>query len=322
MSTRLYDIATRIQMYAEGASAHQTHEFNRAIARLSEAIGAELSKAKYNKLDDLTKGELNALLKKLRAAQTQVYSSVNLSLIVTLERFMTAALDVNRIAWATEKEGSDTPLSDREALAFLKNNGTAGLYGLAGITGDNGRFWAQIKNQPMPANGFYLLPFLASFATASTARVENRIRQGWANKQDIRELINDIYAEGDEPSAMRTAYNQGRAAINTAFAFVAGMASVGVASSLHNKYTWVSVMDERTTEECSELDGRVFKYGEGPIPPGHYGCRSLVAPYEGATPNETFNEWKERQPEAVKNYDFEPLTVVQFSDKIGDILSI
>ena len=322
MSKRLYDIATRIQMYAEGVAAHQTHEFNRAITKLGAAIRTELNKAKYDNLDSLTKNELNELLKKLRAVQTKVYNAVNLSLIATLERFMAASLEVNRIAWVTEKEGEEEPLSDREALAFLKKEGSGGLYGLSGITGDNGRFWAQIKSQPIPANGFYLLPFLDSFSSAATARVENRIRQGWANKQDVRELINDIYAEGDEPSAMRTTYNQGRAAISTAFAHIAAMTSAGVASALHSKYTWVSVMDERTTKECSELDGMVFTFGDGPTPPGHYGCRSLVAPYEGNAPNETFNEWKNRQSEAVKNYDFEPLTVAQFSGKIGDILEV
>ena len=44
------------------------------------------------------------------------------------------------------------------------------------------------------------------------------------------------------------------------------------------KYQWVSTLDDRTTLDCINLDGQVFPVGDGPIPPGHFNCRSTTIP--------------------------------------------
>lgn len=43
-------------------------------------------------------------------------------------------------------------------------------------------------------------------------------------------------------------------------------------------YEWVSTLDSATTFTCQSLDGQVFKQGQGPMPPQHYGCRSTTIP--------------------------------------------
>lgn len=52
-------------------------------------------------------------------------------------------------------------------------------------------------------------------------------------------------------------------------------------SDFIHKVIWVSVLDSGTTEYCEEHDGNIYEVGEGPRPPAHYGCRSMVEPYEG-----------------------------------------
>jgi SPP1 gp7 family putative phage head morphogenesis protein len=42
---------------------------------------------------------------------------------------------------------------------------------------------------------------------------------------------------------------------------------------LTKKYKWVATLDSRTAPECRVLDQQIFKYGEGPTPPQHFGCR-------------------------------------------------
>jgi len=44
------------------------------------------------------------------------------------------------------------------------------------------------------------------------------------------------------------------------------------------KYEYVSVLDGNTTALCGSLDGKTFKYGEGPMPPQHFNCRSTTVP--------------------------------------------
>ena len=40
---------------------------------------------------------------------------------------------------------------------------------------------------------------------------------------------------------------------------------------------WVSTLDGRTTPICQSLDGKIFPVGEGPRPPIHMQCRSVMA---------------------------------------------
>jgi len=53
---------------------------------------------------------------------------------------------------------------------------------------------------------------------------------------------------------------------------------------------WVSTLDERTTDICQGLDGRVFPINEGPRPPIHFNCRSTIVP--------VVSSWKELGIEA------------------------
>ena len=44
------------------------------------------------------------------------------------------------------------------------------------------------------------------------------------------------------------------------------------------RYEYVATLDSRTSAICGSLDGRTFKYGEGPMPPQHFNCRSTTVP--------------------------------------------
>lgn len=41
---------------------------------------------------------------------------------------------------------------------------------------------------------------------------------------------------------------------------------------------WTSTLDGRTSSVCRARDGSVFRLGQGPRPPAHFGCRSLMRP--------------------------------------------
>lgn len=94
-------------------------------------------------------------------------------------------------------------------------------------------------------------------------------------------------------------------------------------------YHWVSILDNRTSQLCRSLDGQVFPFGKGPLPPAHANCRSSIIAEvmgrwlkrgptgrfvkrderkaTGATGAETvdgsvtYYEWLKTQPEAFQN---------------------
>src|SRR5690606_10648598 len=43
-------------------------------------------------------------------------------------------------------------------------------------------------------------------------------------------------------------------------------------------YRWSSTLDSRTSPVCQSLDGKVFEFGKGPVPPAHPNCRSSIVP--------------------------------------------
>ena len=43
-----------------------------------------------------------------------------------------------------------------------------------------------------------------------------------------------------------------------------------------DSYRYRAVLDLQTTPICQSLDGKVFKFGKGPQPPQHFGCRSTI----------------------------------------------
>ena len=82
-------------------------------------------------------------------------------------------------------------------------------------------------------------------------------------------------------SGMKLANNQVRTIVRTSVNQVQTMANQAVYSAnqdITKKYEYVATLDARTTALCGSLDGRKFKYGEGPEPPQHFNCRSTTVP--------------------------------------------
>tara|TARA_R100001163_G_C5056182_1_gene192592 strand:+ start:412 stop:1599 length:1188 start_codon:yes stop_codon:yes gene_type:complete len=92
---------------------------------------------------------------------------------------------------------------------------------------------------------------------------------------------------------------------------------------LIDSYRYRAVLDLQTTPICQSLDGKVFKFGKGPQPPQHFGCRSTIvfitkteaegdfqerekrAALGGLVPaNMTYPEWIAEQPAALQDKAF------------------
>lgn len=356
---RLYDIATRLQVYTEGVKVQYAREFNFVLMKLRDVLEKNLRRVRYKTLDGLTKAELNKLVLTLRESQSKVYSAYTSQIIEQLKAFMAVDLEVNRRAWVTgyielDDDEDDEIVSDNAAIQFMLDNGEKDsnpLFGIAAVTGSNDRIWSQVTNTPIPANGLYLLPFIKTFATSAQAGIENIIRKAWANRWTVEQTLTEILgtdgARQGTPSQFSRISAQNAAVVHTAVAHVAAVAAAGVASVLFARYAWYSVMDASTTEICRSRNRKIYRFGSGPLPPAHIRCRSHTAPYYGASDfaDETFYTWLIRQPDNVQNdllgeedatelrsgaiqakdmtrYETDrPLTLAEFRRRINEILT-
>ena len=82
-------------------------------------------------------------------------------------------------------------------------------------------------------------------------------------------------------NGMRLANNQVRTIVRTSVNQVQTMASQEVYAAnqdVTERYEYVATLDSKTTALCGSLDGKTFRYGEGPMPPQHFNCRSTTVP--------------------------------------------
>ena len=315
---RLYDIATRGQVYIEGVKVQYAREFNFVLAELRLEISRILARVKYKTLDGLTKAELNKLVVTLRESQSRIYSAYTQQILKQLKDFMRADLEMNRRAYAFAHaemnlpEGEALPKipTDAQAVAYLKQQNESSniipLFGIAAVTGNNDRLWSAVTNAPIPANGLYILPFVKTFTTSAQAGVENTIRKAWANGWTLQETIAELTGEdakqGTSSQLQRVGVQAG-AVTATALQHVAAVVGAGAISALFGWYVWRSVMDSKTSEICTSRNRKRYRFGQGPIPPAHIRCRSHIAPIVGNDDiaAETFYTWAVRQPANVQD---------------------
>ena len=119
-------------------------------------------------------------------------------------------------------------------------------------------------------------------------------------------------------TGMKLANNQVRTIVRTSVNQVQTMANQAVYSAnqdVTKRYEYVATLDARTSAICGSLDGKTFKYGEGPMPPQHFNCRSTTVPIiddddlrkkfpdtrpsaKGRVPqNESYPNWLKKNPD-------------------------
>lgn len=159
-------------------------------------------------------------------------------------------------------------------------------------------------------------------------RLKGRLKFGDLGPLSVRQLAQ----AGGELTTV--ANRQVMALVRTSINQVANASSQQVYEAnqdVTKRYRYVSTLDSRTSPICRALDGKEFDYGKGPTPPQHFNCRSTTVPvidYKGlgiesppasdlrrpntafgpsrstrsdtVPSNQTYGEWLEKQPKAVK----------------------
>jgi len=159
-------------------------------------------------------------------------------------------------------------------------------------------------------------------------RLKGRLKFGDLGPLSVRQLAQ----AGGELTTV--ANRQVMAMVRTSINQVANASSQQVYEAnqdVTKRYRYVATLDSQTSPICRALDGKEFDYGKGPTPPQHFNCRSTTVPvidYKGlgieppppsdlrrpntafgpsrstrgdtVPSNQTYGEWLEKQPKAVK----------------------
>lgn len=147
------------------------------------------------------------------------------------------------------------------------------------------QLWAAATTQPLQAGkGKLLKPFIADWALSERKAVTGAIRLGVAQGQTVPEIVRAIRgtkAAGFKDGLLAVTQRHAEAVVRTSVAHV-GMAArhetYTANTDILGGYQWDATLDHRTCVTCQALDGRVFKFGEGPTEPAHIQCRCATVP--------------------------------------------
>jgi len=114
------------------------------------------------------------------------------------------------------------------------------------------------------------------FSKKQKTAILRAIRDGVTIGRTSREVVDDI----DELLTGRTRH-QAASLVRTATNHAGNQARAKTYKEntdviIGEEYT--ATLDSRTTIECASLDGNHYHVGEGPLPPIHWGCRSVRVP--------------------------------------------
>lgn len=142
-----------------------------------------------------------------------------------------------------------------------------------------------------PFQGHLLKDWWDELGKNTAKRVRGQITIGLAEGQDVDAIVRRIrgtQALGYRDGILQTTRREAETVVRTAVQHVTAHAreeTIRENEDLVKGVQMVATLDTRTSPFCQQIDGKVFKVGEGPRPPFHPNCRTQSVP--------VLKSWKE-----------------------------
>ena len=136
-------------------------------------------------------------------------------------------------------------------------------------------------------NGDVLTKAFRGLASKQADLFGRNIREGLLTGETTQQMTRRLYGILKFEGGAKMNNNQIATLVKTSVQSVSNQAAQTVYEAnqdITKQYKWIATLDARTAPECRILDQTVHKYGEGPTPPQHFGCRcrtTAVLDYKG-----------------------------------------
>lgn len=239
-----------LQKYLEQLKVVEFTQFNSVLQKISKLIGSQFSAA--SSLTDMRRASLDKFVRSLTTAQKRLMDQAVRDYMLRLKDFSAYSynLEASLLHVAT---GAKTKLAGARAT------------------------WKAATTRELGASGELLEQSFKDLSSSQALALSRLLRKGAVNGLSNSEILKELR---DPKSGMLVRFGRQNATIiRTAMQHVSNSARQTVweeNDDIVTGYRWVSVLDDKTSDICEELDGEVFEIGEGPLPPAHYNCRSTT----------------------------------------------
>lgn len=230
-------------------------------------------------LDQMTRGQLNALLRDIDRAIRDDYVPITEGIEAALNDFGVYEAD-----WTGQQ--------------LVRNNLVVSL----GMPSE-ADIWAAINARPF--EGKFLKDWIAGLPDATARRVRETVQQGYVDGLGPVEIARNIRGTRTRQGVMDISKRGANAMVRTAVSHTSNVARERTYQSNRaiKQVQWLSVLDFRTSSYCRAQDGKIYDKGDGPRPPAHINCRSTVIPLTSSNRDrlgerQTYGDWLARQPAA------------------------
>lgn len=325
---------TRHQIFLEGVKVYAARQFDKSLLEMQDDLTRFILAVPHDTMGELSRTDLTALVLKIARSAEKTMAAHEKETLQFLLTLMLADLSLSREIFAIDRPG---PLNDNPTTVLPKAK-----------LSEPKKLFEAIQAEPMPSDGSLLPVLLAGVGAATVQTIAKQVRMGYANNDAPKTTLNNIV--GTKTNNYRDGlfarfYRDNSTAVSTGIQHVSSLVQATLSSFIYDEYEWVSVIDERTTDICLSRDGNIYTYGQGPLPPAHYNCRSKTVPrtVDNAPSRQTYFGWLKTQPLPVlaaimpesdaqkfqagelkkddlpKFKDAKPLSIAQFKGKIKTI---
>ncbi len=296
----LFNIIARRQLYVEGVKTSELEKFQGVIAKIAARMRQILGSVEYDRLNEMTRAELQALINQIKKEIDDEMSAWLLVFTASLTTFAYSSYQLNQRLYGSFLAESDEILNRNRAVLILKKKRITDL--------NKDQVWSKISNVIMLATGVTALSFARGFVTATRSAILASVQKAVAAAKSPAEALKDLTRDNSKPGqtnapqgVLRLVGTQAKSVFDTILQQVSESAGYLIGSRVYDRYRWDSVMDSRTTDICRNLNGQIFRIGQGPIPPAHYNCRSHITQLTGKRDDKrppNLYDWARTQPEA------------------------
>lgn len=261
MTVRSKELATAMllrQGYIERTKNTRAARYGQVTEAVFVALSKELAKLSDDGLARLSLRNLRALVSRVLAAHDQA-----------------SAVFVDSLTeWTAE---------------FIQLEDQFTVRGMNRITGEDRKpdendgyssFWLGL----LGATGLSAKESITTFARSQARAIKKLLQRAHAQKWTAKQTVTALRGTqrlGFKDGLARKLQNAASSLVGTIIQAASSFARSKAYTKFMDKilgYTWVSILDTKTSATCRSLSGRVFKFGEGPLPPAHYNCRSHIEP--------------------------------------------
>lgn len=269
------DLFLRQQIYLEGLKEGEASNGDTMAEEMAALLLFLLNSTGHTSFKEMTKRELTKLLGTFNTRMTAKYK--------TFVSFSQSRLRAILLADYSVK---------RKMFDLLGGKSYSGPTGV--------KLWASIQNEIMPGVGLEPKRIIPTLLKSVIADVNRFVKIAFAEGLTIAELNARLAA------LLKSFRNKFASAFSTLIHYVSQYVSFKIGQTFFDYYQWISVLDGRTTDICISRSGRVYEYGNGPVPPAHYNCRSSIIPLvvtevANNPGNPTLSGWLRTQPTGFQN---------------------